>query len=173
MAGDQHDSRMQGGRLQQAGEQHGAVDAVGVAVLQGLAGQPGPLGEQARAGPEVDDRVNVGDPGLFQRIVQGFDLAGHDVRGPLIAPDLVLGNQLGRVAEQGLDRLDVRRDPCAIVAGQVGGQAGLGVDHRVEAGVPRQQQDALRVVRLDELAPGVAGRAIDGDDDVQGAAGPE
>ena len=170
MAGDQHDPRMQGGRLQQAGEQHGAVDAVGVVVLQGLAGQPGPLGEQARAGPEVDDRVNIRDPGLFQRVVQGFDLARHDLRRSLIAPDLVLGDQLGRAAEQGLDRLDVRRDPGAVVAGQVGGQAGLGVDHRVEAGVPRQQQDALRIVRLDELAPGVAGRAIDGDDDVQGGA---
>ena len=82
----------------------------------------------------------------------------------------MLGDQFGRAAEQGLDRLDVRRDPRAIVAGQVGGQAGLGVDHRVEAGVPRQQHDALRVVRLDELAPGVVGRAIDGDDDVQGGA---
>ena len=76
-------------------------------------------------------------------------------RPALIAGDPAVGHPIGRTADQGLDRLDVGRDPRAVVASQVAPGARLGVLDRVEAGVARQQDDAVSVVRLDEARPGV------------------
>ncbi len=130
------------------------------------------------AGAEVDHRVDVAESLGLERLEQGADLCGGrlGVPSPLISGDPAVGDPIRRAADQGLHRLDVGRDPGTVIARQVAPSAGLGVLHRVEAGVPRKQDDAVSVMRLDEARPGVGsrlrvhGRAEDLDDDMEGRA---
>ena len=162
MAGDEDDRRLERRGLEQAGHQHGAVDAVGALVAEGLARQARSLRDLTGAGAEVDHGVDITDARLLERLEQRTDLCGGGlrVRPPLIAGDPAIGHPIGRASDQGLHRLDVGSDPCTVIASQVPPHARLGVLDRVEARVARQEDDAVvscDSTRLDQVSCASAG----------------
>ena len=113
------------------------------------------------AGAVIDDRVDVGDSGFLEGLIEGVHLLGHRVWIALIAPDLAVRNEVSGMADPLLHGLVVGGDPGGIVlrSGRRGRPV-IGVDDGVEAGRAGQADDRVGLVELG-LAVQVLGEDVE------------